>query len=160
MKMRIMVPAVLALALTAAAIYSFARTPNVSAGNIVVTAAWARATPPGASVGAVYVTLENRGASNERLVSVASPAAKSAMLHETVEEGGISTMRESENAIAPGATLEMKPGSVHIMLMEITKPLKEGETVSVVLSFEKAGEVRVGAEVAPIGADGPMQAME
>ena len=160
MKMRIMVPAVLALALTAAAIYSFAQTPNVSAGGIVVTEAWARATPPGTSVGAVYVTLENRGPSDDRLVSVASPAAKSAMLHETIEEGGVSTMRESENAIAPGSTIEMKPGGAHIMLTGLTKPLKEGETVGVVLSFEKAGEVRAEAKVAPIGAVGPMQAME
>ena len=160
MKMRIMVPAFLALALTAAAIYSFVQRPDASAGGLVVTKAWARATPPGASVGAVYVTLENRGPADERLISVASPAAKSAMLHETVEEGGASTMRESHGAIAPGNTLEMKPGGVHIMLMGLTKPLKEGEIVGVTLGLETAGNIKVEAKVAPIGADGPMQAME
>ena len=160
MTMRIMVPAFLALALTAAAIYSFAQRPQVSAGRMVVTEAWARATPPGATVGAIYVTLENRGTLEDRLVSVASPAAKSAMLHETVEEGGVSQMRESEADIAPRGVLEMKPGGAHIMLMGLTKPLKEGETVGVTLNFEKAGELRAEARVAPVGADGPLQAME
>jgi hypothetical protein len=160
MKMRIMSPALLALALTAAAIYSFAQNAQNGADTIVVTEAWARATPPGASVGAIYLTIENRGAAEVRVISVASSAANSAMLHATVEEDGISQMRESEGRIAPSGTLKMEPGGTHIMLMGLSKPLMEGETVEVTLSFDKAGKVTINATVAPIGSAGPMQAME
>lgn len=160
MKMRSMAPALLALALTAASIYSFAQNAQNGADTIVVKEAWARATPPGASVGAIYVTIENLGAEDDRVISVASSAADSAMLHATVEENGISQMRESEGRITPSGTLKMEPGGTHIMLMGLRKPLMEGETVDVTLSFEKAGNVTINATVAPIGSAGPMQAMD
>jgi copper(I)-binding protein len=155
-----MVPAFLALALTAAAVVSIARNSEVSGNGITVAHAWARATPPGANVGAVYLTIENRGRTADRLQSITSPAASSAMLHETVEQDGISQMREASGEIAPGTKLEMKPGGTHIMLMGLLQPLKEGEAINVALDFERAGELNVYARVAPIGADGPIQAME
>lgn len=157
MKMRIMVPAALALALTAAAVISIAQNSKVSAAQISVTEAWARATPPGASVGAVYVTIENRGGAADRIVSISSPAASSAMVHETVEENGVSTMREADVGIEAGGELRMKPGGAHIMLMGLNAPLKEGETVSVTLVFEKVGTLIVEARVGPLGAAGPME---
>jgi len=160
MKMRIIAPALLALALTAAAIYSFAQNAQKGGDTIVVKEAWARATPQGATVGAIYVTIENHGATHDRLISVTSSAAASAMIHATVEEGGISQMRESAAGIAPRGTLRMEPGGTHIMLMGLSKALKEGETVDVTLSFAKAGNVTINATVAPIGSDGPMQAMD
>jgi copper(I)-binding protein len=156
MKMRILLPVLLALALTAAALVSFALKADGAAGGIVVTGAWARATPPGATTGAVYLTIENRGGTADRLMSVASPAAGSAMLHTTLEESGVSKMRESDGGIAPGAVFQMKPGGTHVMLMGLTAPLKEGETISLTLSFEKAGAMAVDAKVAGIGADGPV----
>jgi periplasmic copper chaperone A len=156
MKMRILVPVLLALALTAAALVSFALKADGAAGGIVVTGAWARATPPGATTGALYVTIENRGGTTDRLLSVASPAAGSTMLHTTLEESGVSKMRESDGGIAPGAVLQMKPGGTHVMLMGLASPLKEGETISLTLSFEKAGAMTVDAKVAGIGADGPV----
>jgi copper(I)-binding protein len=160
MKMRIIVPAVLALALTAAAIYSFAQSPETSPGGMVATQAWARATPPGATVGAIYVTLENLGPDGDRLTHVESPAAQSAMLHETIEEGGVSQMRETGGAIASGERFEMKPGGAHIMLMGLKQPLKEGEIVQVTLGFENAGDLTVEAKVAALGAGGPAEGME
>jgi len=160
MKMRIIVPALLALALTAAALYSFARNTHTGAGAIVVKEAWARATPPGAAVAAVYATIENRGAAGDRLISIASPAAGSAMLHQTVEEGGISQMRGGEGSIASRSTLKLEPGGAHIMLMGLNKPLKEGDTIDITLGFEKAGRLTMNVPVAPIGATVPVQAME
>jgi copper(I)-binding protein len=160
MKMRILAPALLALALTAAAIYSFAQNAQNGADAIVVKEAWARATPPGASVGAIYVSIENRGDAEDQVISVESSAADSAMLHATVEEEGISQMRESEGRIAPSGTLKMEPGGTHIMLMGLSKPLMEGETVDVTLNFDKAGKVTIDATVTPVGSASPMQAMD
>lgn len=157
MKMRIMVPAFLALALTAAAVFSFAQRPEVTSGQLSVSEAWARAAPPSATVGAVFVTIENRGGAADRIVSVTSPAARSAMIHETVEENGVSTMRETQASIDAGGVLQMKPGGVHIMLMGLTAPLKEGETVGVTLAFEKAGNVTVKARIGSLGAASAME---
>lgn len=157
MKMRILLPAVLALALTAGALVSFAQRADVAPVSLVVIEAWARATPPGATTGALYVTIENRGNAADRLVSVTSPAGGSAMLHLTIEESGVSMMREGEGSVAPGSKLEMKPGGAHIMLIGLSAPLKEGETVQLTLVFEKAGPIDVVAKIASIGAGNPME---
>ena len=157
MRPKFLLPAGVAIALTLVAVFYFMRTAETAPAEIAVMRAWARATPPGAAVGAVYLTLENKGGAADRLVAITSPAAQSAMLHETIEESGVSTMRETEGGIAPGTTLEMRPGGAHIMLMGLNAPLKEGETIAVALDFEKAGRVNVSAKVEALGSDGPVQ---
>ena len=157
MKMRILLPVLLAVALTTAALISFAWNADGATPGIVVTKAWARATPPGATTGAVYITIENQGDDPDRLARVTSPASSSAMLHATIDDGGVSKMREGDDGLAPGATLEMEPGGLHIMLMGLTGPLKQGETISVTLDFETAADIIVEAKIAPIGAAGPVE---
>jgi copper(I)-binding protein len=157
MKMRILLPVLMAVALTTAALISFAWNADGATPSIVVTKAWARATPPGATTAAVYITIENQADTPDRVLTIASPVAGSATLHETIEEGGVSQMRMMSGEIAPGATLEMKPGGAHIMLMGLTGPLKEGDTISVTLDFEVAEDVTVEAKVAQIGAAGPVE---
>jgi periplasmic copper chaperone A len=157
MKMRILLPVLMAVALTTAALISFAWNADGATPGVVVTKAWARATPPGATTAAVYITIENQGDTPDRVLTITSPIAASVMLHETIEEGGVSQMRMMSGDIAPGAMLEMKPGGAHIMLMGLTGPLRRGETISVILDFEKAEDLTVEAKVAPIGAAGPVE---
>lgn len=80
MKMRILLPVLFAVALTTAALLSFAWNADGATLGVVVTKAWARATPPGATTGAVYLTIESKGATADRLLTITSPAAGSAML--------------------------------------------------------------------------------
>ncbi len=49
--------------------------------------------------------------------------------------------------IPAGGTVELKPGSYHIMLIDLTQELKVGDKIEITLKFEKAGEVKVTAEV-------------
>jgi copper(I)-binding protein len=152
--MRLLLPAVAAVALTAVAAISMARGHDVKVGEIVVTSAWARATPPGASVGAAYVTLRNGGSADDRLLGGASPAARTVAPHLTSEENGVAAMRPFGDPVIPaGGTLEMQPGATHLMLMGLAAPLQEGDSVPLTLTFEKAGAVTIPLEVAPIGAD-------
>ncbi len=161
MRTRFLIPVLSAVLLTGVAIFSMARGAEVTAGDLTVSKAWARATPPGASTGAVYVTVENHGDSEDRIVSATSPAAKSTMVHETIEQNGVSTMRAADATVAPGATLEMKPGGMHIMLMGLAAPLKEGDSLTLNLVFEKAGPVTVEAPIGPIGSSmPPMEGMQ
>jgi hypothetical protein len=152
MKMRIVLPAVAAVAITAFAVISFARGAEPAPG-VVVLDAWARATPPGAKVGAAYVTLENQGDADDRLVSASSPVAQSVMLHETIVENGIAKMRPLDAVGIPaGKVVEMQPGGMHMMLMGLTAPLVEGETVPLTLVFDSGVTFTLDATVAPIGA--------
>lgn len=157
-KMRLVLPAAIAMTLTLASAISFARAAEVTVGELAIVSAWARATPPGAKVGGAYVTVENRGDADDRLLSAASPVARSATPHQTIEENGIAKMRPLEEATVPaGGRLEMQPGATHMMLTGLSAPLKEGEHVPVTLVFETAGSVTVELEVAAMGADAPAQ---
>src|SRR5687768_9681614 len=113
--MRLLLPAVAAVALTAVAAISMARGHDIKVGEIVVTSAWARATPPGASVSAAYVTLRNGGGADDRLLAAASPAARRVAPHGTSQENGVAAMRPlGDLAVAAGGSLEMKPGATHL----------------------------------------------
>ena len=154
--MRLFLPFTTAILLTAVAAISFARSAEVETGGISITAAWARATPPGGKVGAAYISIENRSDTEERLVAAASPAAGSVSAHETLDEDGIAKMRPLPSlSVAPGATLEMKPGGIHLMLAGLAAPLREGERIAVTLQFKDAGSLTVPVEVMPIGSAGP-----
>lgn len=100
-KMRLLLPVATAIVLTAAAAISFARGAEIKAGEVTIIAAWARATPLGATIGAAYVTVENKGSADDRIVSAASPLAASVTPHQTSEENGVATMRPLEGPIVP-----------------------------------------------------------
>jgi copper(I)-binding protein len=128
-------------------------------GTIQLENAWARRAPAGhgggqaaahgsAGNGAVYVTIANRGAEPDALLSATTDAAATVELHETVQEGGVMKMRPRPTFEVPGGgRLEMKPGGHHIMLLGLTRDLKPGDTVRVTVTFEKAGRLTVDAPV-------------
>jgi hypothetical protein len=123
-------------------------------GNIVVSQPWARATT--AKVGGAYLTLRNTGRAADRLLKIVSPAAAAVEIHETRIEGGSASMRRVDRLeIKPGARVELRPGGMHLMLMGLEKPLKEGERVKLVLSFDVAGSVEVEATIEKAGAAKP-----
>jgi copper(I)-binding protein len=158
MKARVVLPAVAAILITAVAVISFARGAEAGIDDILVVEAWVRATPPGATVAAAYVTLANRTGSDDCLQSAATPTAEKIEVHESIEEGGVAKMRPLEDVIVPASgTLEMHPGGVHMMLMGLSEPLEEGEILPLILVFENAGEMTVQVEVTPIGAHGPTE---
>ena len=78
-----------------------------------------------------------------------SPAAKTAELHETVDENGVMKMVHHPEGweIPAGGTLELKPGGKHIMLIGLTAPLVAGEKIKVTLNFEKAGAQTIDVPV-------------
>lgn len=116
--------------------------------GIVVSDAWLRASIGKVPTTAAYFKLENTGATEDRLLAVSTPAAGMAHIHESIETNGIAQMRPVPAiALKPGAQVALVPGGLHVMVMNLKVPLKAGERVPLVLRFEKAGEVRVEAEV-------------
>jgi copper(I)-binding protein len=125
-------------------------------GGIEVQQAWARATPGALKSGAAYFTIANHGAEPDRLLSVSSPVAESATLHEEKMEDGMMKMRPLTSVtIAPGKSFALKPGGDHLMLDGLKQPLKEGDHFPLILTFEKAGSQQVEVAVGKAAAMGP-----
>lgn len=159
-----------ALALSLALVLTTAGCGGASAG-VTISGAWARNSSMSASAGAAYLVIQNTGSAPDALIGAASTVAKSTEVHETVEMpapstgmGGMTSpdpmaspaasggtmmgMQQVDRVEIPaGGTLELKPGSYHIMLIGLTQELKVGDTIELTLTFEKAGDVKVTAEV-------------
>jgi copper(I)-binding protein len=146
---------VLTLAI-ALALASPAQADDYRLGSLVVSDPWARASAGKAKTGAAYLRIDNRGRVVDRLIGAATPAAKKAHLHHTVMEAGIMRMRPVTGVdINPGQRTELKPGGLHMMLMDLKAPLEESDTVPLTLTFEKAGSIEVRVQVRKTGAVNP-----
>lgn len=147
----------LGIAIAAALAASPVRAQDVKAGDLTITQAWSRATPGGAKVAGGYLTVENKGASADRLVSSNADIAGKVEIHEMAMDGGVMKMRPLDKglAIEPGKTVKLAPGGYHLMLMDLKRQLKQGDKVPVTLQFEKAGKVQLTLDVQGVGAQAP-----
>jgi hypothetical protein len=129
---------------------------DYNAGAIRIEAPWLRATPAGAKVAGGYMKLSNSGSVADRLVGGSSAVAGGFEVHEMRMDGSVMLMRELPDGleVPPGQSVELKPGSYHIMLMNLKRPLKEGDKIKGTLQFEKAGKVEVEYTVRGIGSRG------
>jgi len=128
-----------------------------SSDSIAVSQSWSRATPGGAKVAGGYLTIKNNGPAADRLLGGSTDAAAKVEVHEMATKDGVMTMREVKDGlpVAPGATVKLAPGGFHLMLVNVKKPLKQGDVVTVTLNFEKAGQKQVSFNVLGVGAKGP-----
>ncbi|HEX8662497.1 MAG TPA: DUF1775 domain-containing protein [Beijerinckiaceae bacterium] len=140
----------------AAAAQATSAGPRYKVGALVIEAPWSRATPGGAKVAAGYMRITNTGAEPDRLVGGTLAQAGRFEVHEVSMAGDVARMRPLEKGleIAPGAAVELKPGGLHIMFMDLKEPLAEGRTLKGTLVFEKAGAVEVDYAVRSIAARG------
>jgi copper(I)-binding protein len=123
-------------------------------GSIKVENAYTRATVPGQMAAGGFMKIENKGIADQ-LVSASSPVAGEVQLHEMAMDGNVMRMRQVKDIALPaGGALELKPGGLHLMFMNIKAPLAVGETVPVKLKFAKAGEVEVKMPVNAMGQQG------
>lgn len=131
-----------------------ARADDVMIGNLKLTAAWARATPKGATVGGGYFTITNTGNAADRLVGGTSDISNRFEIHQMSMDKGVMKMREVTSGIeiTPGQTVRFEPSGYHIMFVGLKHPLKEGDHIKATLQFEKAGNVSVDFAVESIGA--------
>ena len=144
--------------LAALVVASVAAGCSSGSASILVADPWARASSAMASAGAAYMKIENTGSAADALIGASSPAATTAEVHETVVmgspapgtsgDGGMMGMQPVKRLEIPaGGTVELKPGSYHIMLIGLKQDLKVGDSVEITLTFEKVGEIKVTATV-------------
>ena len=125
------------------------------AGDIVIEKPWARATPKGAEVGGAYMTIENKGATPDRLTGGSADFA-TVEIHEMKSENGVMEMREVAGGlnIPAHGSVGLSPGGYHVMFTHLAHPLNKGDTVKTTLNFEHAGPVEVEFKVLGVGASG------
>jgi len=139
-----------AVALITVAVSASAQTATVEVKDV-----WARASAGGSTQSAAYAVLSNKGSASDRLVSASTPAAGKVELHTMTMEGDIMRMRQIPNIeVNPGVSVELKPGGLHIMLMDLKAPLKEGDKFPLTLNFEKGGNSTLDVTVRSMAATG------
>jgi len=138
-----------------------ARPVVAQAGHgIAVTQAWARATPPGASVGGAYFTIVNDGDADV-LLRVESPVSRKAEVHLMQMKDGMMSMRPMPTVAIPAhGRVVFSPEGLHVMLVDLHQPLRQGEHVPLTLVFRKAGPVQVQAITGGLGDEGPAVAAD
>jgi periplasmic copper chaperone A len=131
----------------------------LKAGSLTLDQPWSRATPGGAKVGGGYLRITNTGTAPDRLTGGSFPLASRVEVHEMRLDGDVMRMKPVEGGleIKPGATVELKPGGLHLMFVDLKEPLKEGQTVRGTLTFEKAGSVEVEYTVRGMGGAAPAE---
>ena len=127
---------------------------TIKVGDLLISTPWTRATPKGARVAGGFMRITNTGVVSDRLVGGTFVGAQSVEVHEMAMDGGVMKMRELAKGleIKPGETIELKPGSYHVMFMGLAGPVPEGTRVAGTLRFERAGTVEVGYHVTAMGA--------
>lgn len=144
--------------LLAAALFGACGSAHADDSIIVMNAFVRPPLNPAVKVGALYMALMNHGGNDDVLLKVTSEVSTSIELHESKEENGVASMRAVDNLIVPaGGMVDLKPGGLHAMLIGIKTPLKPGDKIEFVLTFEKAGEVRTTATVGEGGSGHDMK---
>ena len=130
---------------------------DAATSQIAITAPWSRETAEGQDAGGAFMTIANTGTVADRLTGGSTAVAGEVQVHTVDMTDGVMRMRQLTDGleIPAGGSVTLKPGSFHIMLMQLKQPLDQGETVPVTLTFEKAGPVEIELAVQPVGAQGP-----
>ncbi|HEY5718157.1 MAG TPA: copper chaperone PCu(A)C [Motiliproteus sp.] len=130
------------IAATLGAIATLSSLPSLA--EVEVQHAYVRATPPSVSNSAGFMVLYNHAAQPLTLTGAHTPRAKASELHSHVNDNGVMRMRQVEGIeLPPHGRVVLQPGGYHLMLLDLTQPLQEGETVAVELTFSDGSHQQV-----------------
>ena len=116
--------------------------------DVQATQAWSRFTAPSVPTGVVFMQLNNTGTKADALVSVSSPVAKKAEIHNHINDKGVMRMRQVAKVDVPaGKSVSLQPGGFHVMLMGLKKPLKLNDSFPVTLKYQSGLTQKITATV-------------
>lgn len=119
--------------LTASLLLIGASTATADA-TLEISEAWVREAPPTARMMAGYMTINNTGDAAVTVISISSPDFDSAEIHRTVIEEDIARMLPVKQLEIPAnSQVKLEPGGLHLMLFDPKRPLREGETVTLII---------------------------
>ncbi len=120
--------------------------PAMAQPQISIQDAYARSSGMMAKAGGAFMVILNTGDTDDRLIAVKTDVAKRAELHTNIKgEGGVMQMRKVEGGfeVPAGGEHVLKRGGDHVMMMGLTRPFKQGESLTLTLVFEKSGELTI-----------------
>jgi periplasmic copper chaperone A len=124
---------------------------ETASSSIALADPWSRETAEGQNAGGAFMTIANTGTATDRLTGGSTPVAGRVEIHTMTMENDVMRMRQLEDGleIPAGGEVTLKPGSFHVMLMDLKQPLKAGEKVPLTLTFAGAGTVEATLDVRP-----------
>jgi copper(I)-binding protein len=115
---------------------------------VLVEGQWIREAPPTSTVLAAYMVLRNTGDTARTITRIDSPDFGSSQIHRTVVEDGVAKMLAVENLQLPARGSEtFEPGGLHLMLFDPQRPLRDGDSVILVIHDDTGDSVTVQAPV-------------
>ncbi len=126
-------------------------------GKIKISQVWTRVTPPASKVAGGFMTITNTGTEADTLIGGTALISNHFEVHEMAMQDGVMKMRELKPGlvIKPGETVTLRPGSFHVMFMDLKEPLALGKPFKGTLVFQKAGTIEVEYKVEPFGTRAP-----
>jgi len=127
-----------------------ANADDFKVSELVVSEPWSQELPPNAPTVAAYFVIHNQGQTADRLLSVDSPVAAKAELHQHVMQGDLMKMQQVPSVAVPaGGDLTFAPMAYHVMLLDLKDRslLRDGQHFPLTLNFEHAGSVNVEVSV-------------
>jgi copper(I)-binding protein len=116
--------------------------------ELVIDDPYVRLAPPNAPASGAFMLIKNTANTDRKLLRAESPAAKIVELHTHINDNGVMKMREvPQIEIKAHGQTELKPGSYHVMLINLTQPLKEGDMVPISLKFDDGSVQQISAPV-------------
>ncbi len=137
-------------ALASALLLALLIAPGARGGEagLTVQDPYVRLVPPGIRTTGGFMLIRNSGTADRRLVRAESPAAKIVELHNHINENGVMKMRQVSGIdVKAGGQAELRPGSYHIMLIDLQHALKEGDSIPITLGFDDGSSIRLDAPV-------------
>lgn len=129
-----------------------------AADQVSVQDPYVRLAPPNAPATGAFMVIKNNGDKDVKVLKADNPATNKTELHTHLNDGGVMKMRpvESIEIKARGETV-LKPGGLHVMMIDLKAPMKEGDMVPITLTFDDGSTKQVDAKVVrPKAAGMPM----
>jgi periplasmic copper chaperone A len=129
-------------------------TAHTAEDSLKTIDAWARATPPSAQTGAVYVTFRNDAQLPMSITGGTSVVCTTVEIHDHIkhEDGSAEMVRIQALDLEPGKSVTLKPGGLHIMLIGLRSPLVEGNTIALTLTTNDGESYPLEAKILGAGA--------
>ena len=130
-----------------------------AADQVSVQNPYVRLAPPNAPATGAFMVIKNNGDKDVKVLKADNPVSRVTELHTHLNEGGVMKMRPvpAIEVKAKGEAV-LQPGGLHVMMIDLKAPMKEGDVVPITLTFDDGSSKQVDAKVVlPMAAGMPME---
>lgn len=121
-----------------------------AADSVTIIDPWIRQSPAVAQAAGAFMIIKNGGSAAVKIIKAENPASNVTELHNHFNEGGMMKMRAIPSLdIKAGGEAVLKPGSLHVMLINLKAPLEVGKIIPITLTFDDGSSKKVEATVKP-----------